>query len=158
MDICVSSNFERYLYHLCGDDSSILSSWMTTFESTGKLTIDGALLQQAQSDFLSARADTEKTLETIQTYYNDHEYMLCPHTAVGVNSIHQLDMTNQDTVCLATAHFAKFPAACQRVIDPLPEAPEQLKILKDMDIRRYYCKNDVDAIQGFMHARLDERK
>jgi len=158
MDICVSSNFERYLYHLCGDDSSILSSWMTTFESTGKLTIDGALLQQAQSDFLSARADTEKTLETIQTYYNDHEYMLCPHTAVGVNSIHQLDMTNQDTVCLATAHFAKFPAACQRVIDPLPEAPEQLKILKDMDIRRYYCKNDVDAVQGFMHARLDERK
>lgn len=158
MDICVSSNFERYLYHLCGDNPSTLSSWMKTFESTGKLTIDGSLLTQAKSDFLSARADTDKTLQTIQTYYNDYEYMLCPHSAVGVNSIHQLDLTQNDTVCLATAHFAKFPAACERVVNPLPDAPDELKKLKDMDIRRYYCKNDVAAVQDFMHSRLDERK
>jgi len=158
MDICVSSNFERYLYHLSGDNPNTLSSWMKTFETTGKLTIDGHLLQQAQSDFLSARADTDKTLQTIQTYYDDHQYMLCPHSAIGVSSIHQLDLTNTNTVCLATAHFAKFPNACQRVVNPLPGAPHQLNVLNDMEIRRYYCKNDVASIQDFMHSKLDQKK
>jgi len=158
MDICVSSNFERYLYHLADEDSSKLLSWMNTFESTGKLTVDGDLLAQAQSDFLSARADTEKTLHTIQTYYNDHEYMLCPHSAIGVDSIHQLNLVDTDTVCLATAHFAKFPLACERVVSPLPDAPEQLKVLADMEIRRHFCKNDIPAIQEFMHQRIAERK
>ncbi|EJK66715.1 hypothetical protein THAOC_12335 [Thalassiosira oceanica] len=41
MDICVSSNFERYLYHLSGEDSATLVGWMKGFETTGKLTIDG---------------------------------------------------------------------------------------------------------------------
>ena len=39
MDICVSSNFERYLFHLAGDDSTTLAKWMKDFETTGKLTI-----------------------------------------------------------------------------------------------------------------------
>jgi len=41
MDICVSSNFERYLFHLAGDDATTLSSWIQAFENTGKLTITG---------------------------------------------------------------------------------------------------------------------
>jgi len=158
MDICVSSNFERYLYHLADDDSSTLLSWMTNFEKTGKLTLDGPLLRQAQSDFLSGRADTDQTLHTIQTYYNNHQYMLCPHSAVGVDTIHQLDLVNTDTVCLATAHFAKFPSACQKAVSPLPDAPEELKKLSHMDIRRYFCSNDIANIQQFMHERINERK
>ena len=54
MDICVSSNFERYLYHLCGDDSATLKGWMTDFESTGKLTVQGERLEQAREVFKSA--------------------------------------------------------------------------------------------------------
>ncbi|CAN0343625.1 unnamed protein product, partial [Hapterophycus canaliculatus] len=35
MDICVSSNFERYLFHLSGDDGEVLAGWLKGFEATG---------------------------------------------------------------------------------------------------------------------------
>ena len=71
MDICVSSNFERYLFHLMDDDADKLASLMKAFESTGQLTLEGKTLTKAQSDFGSAKCDTTKTLETIKKYKDD---------------------------------------------------------------------------------------
>ena len=79
MDICVSSNFERYLYHLCGDDSATLKGWMTDFESTGKLTVQGERLEQAREVFKSASVVKAEVLETIKLVHAADEYLLCPH-------------------------------------------------------------------------------
>jgi threonine synthase len=157
MDICVSSNFERYLFHLAGNDSKKLAGWMTDFESTKKLTIKGDLLKKAQSDFLSGRADTEMTLATIKEYNDKYGYVLCPHSAVGVSVIQQLKEVNVATVCLATAHEAKFPAAVKRAIDPLPTPPKQLSVLASLPTRRSECPNDVKTVQAFMVKRIEER-
>lgn len=157
MDICVSSNFERYLFHLAGDNSETLASWMKGFEATGKITLFGKQLETAQKDFLSARADTAMTLATIKEYYEKHNYMLCPHSAVGVSAIHQLGEVNTATVCLATAHDAKFPAACKRAVDPLPTPPLQLSKLFKMKVRSSNCPNDLKVVQAFMEKRIEER-
>ena len=157
MDICVSSNFERYLFHLAGDDSTTLASWMSAFEATGKLTITGKKLEEACKDFLSARADTSMTLQIIKEYYEKHNYMLCPHSAVGVSAIEQLGEVNPGTVCLATAHEAKFPAACKRAVDPLPTPPSQLSSLFSMKTRSSRCPNDLKVVQAFMEKRIEER-
>lgn len=157
MDICVSSNFERYLFHLTGDDSSTLASWMKEFESTGKLTLTGKKLEQARSDFLSARANTEMTLETIKEYHEKYDYMLCPHSAVGVSAIYQLNEVNSATVCLATAHDAKFPAACQRAVDPLPPPPPELAAVFSKKTRLSFCPNALKVVQAFMKKRIEDR-
>merc|ERR1719223_1612877 len=157
MDICVSSNFERYLYHLAGDDPTTLASWMKAFEATGKITLTGKKLEQARGDFLSARADTALTLQTIKEYKDKDDYMLCPHSAVGVNAIQQLGEVNKATVCLATAHDAKFPAACKRAVDPLPSPPPQLSKLFGMKTRSSNCPNDLKVVQAFMEKRIEER-
>jgi len=158
MDICVSSNFERYLFHLANDDSNTLNEWMTNFESTRKITLVGKKLQQAQDTFLSARVDTAQTLETIQKYWEKHQYMLCPHSAVGVHAVEQLNQVNRHTVCLATAHHAKFPAACEQVVNPLPDAPEELSSMFDMETRFSECKNDVKEVHDFVKRQLEESK
>ena len=157
MDICVSSNFERYLYHLAGDDATTLASWMSAFESTGKLTITGKKLDEARADFKSAKADTANTLETIKEYYTKYDYMLCPHSAVGVSAVHQLNTANSSTVCLATAHFAKFGDACSMAITPLPEIPDELSRLWNMEIRTSNVPNDAKVVQAFMERRIEER-
>jgi threonine synthase len=157
MDICVSSNFERYLYHLAGDDPVTLANWMKAFESTGKITITGKKLDEARNDFLSARADTATTLQTIKQYYEKHDYMLCPHSAVGVNAIEQVDQVNKATVCLATAHHAKFPDACQRAVNPLPASPPELSKLFSMKIRSTNVPNDLAIVQAFMEERIEQR-
>ena len=157
MDICVSSNFERYLYHLAGDDATTLASWMGAFESTGKLTITGKKLDEARVDFKSAKADTANTLETIEQYHTNYGYMLCPHSAVAVSAIHQLNMANSATVCLATAHFAKFGDACSMAVNPLPAIPRELSRLWKLNIRSSNCPNDVKVVQAFMQRRVEER-
>merc|ERR1719223_974551 len=139
MDICVSSNFERYLFHLAGNDATTLASWMSAFESTGRLTITGKKLERARSDFRSAKADTAATLEIIKSYSAKDDYMLCPHSAVGVSAAHQLKTADSATVCLATAHFAKFGDAVSMAVTPLPEIPEELSRLWDMEIRSSNC-------------------
>jgi len=150
MDICVSSNFERYLYHLAGNDAETLAGWMREFEATKKLTISGDLLKKAQDDFLSGRADTAMTLATISSYYKEHNYLLCPHSAVGVSVIHQLGLNNGATVCLATAHPGKFPAAVQRAVSPLPAPPKELAALSKLKTRRTELPNDLEKVQLFV--------
>lgn len=157
MDICVSSNFERYLFHLAGDDSTTLAKWMKDFETTGKLTISGKLLNQAKKDFLSARADTAMTLEVIKKYNDEYGYMLCPHSAVGVSAIHQVKEVNMHTVALATAHEGKFPDACRRAVDPLPPPPEELAKLWKLKTRSSNCPNDAAVVQAFVEKRIEER-
>ncbi|KAL3765023.1 hypothetical protein ACHAW5_004282 [Stephanodiscus triporus] len=157
MDICVSSNFERYLYHLAGDDPSKLAGWMADFESTGRLTLTGKDLDGARGDFKSAMADTAKTLATIRRYHEEFDYMLCPHSAVGVSAVHQLDLASTATVCLATAHFAKFGDACLLAVNPLPEIPAELSRLWKMKTRSSECPNDVGVVQAFMERRIAER-
>eukprot|EP00934_Nitzschia_sp_Nitz4_P002846 Nitzschia sp. Nitz4//scaffold166_size90379//4409//5930//NITZ4_005043-RA/size90379-augustus-gene-0.9-mRNA-1//-1//CDS//3329538154//2836//frame0 len=157
MDICVSSNFERYLFALAGNDSAKLSEWMKNFEETKKIDVSGDLLKQAQKDFTSARADTAMTLEVIQEYYSKYNYLLCPHSAVGVSAIHQTGDVNKAMVCLATAHPGKFPAAVQRAVDPLPPPPAELANLLDLPTRLSECPNDVKVVQDFMAKRIEER-
>ena len=79
MDICVSSNFERYLFHLFGDDPSVLKALMEAFEGktgavslgvgsgkAGKLTVNQEVLKAARQDFLAGRANTKEVLEYVR--------------------------------------------------------------------------------------------
>ncbi|EJK53639.1 hypothetical protein THAOC_26877 [Thalassiosira oceanica] len=83
--------------------------------------------------------------------------MLCPHSAVGVSAIKQLDTVDSATVCLATAHFAKFGDACSMAVTPLPEIPKELSCLWSMKIRSSPCPNDAAVVQGFVEKRIEER-
>ena len=60
MDISISSNFERYLFELAGRDHDKLKRWMTGFEATGELSLEGDLLEKAREDFISGRGDEEQ--------------------------------------------------------------------------------------------------
>ena len=158
MDICVSSNFERYLFHLANDESDVLRGWMESFEREGTLSVGPDGLKRAREDFMSARADTDATLEIIGEYSRKFGYVLCPHSAVGVSAIHQLKgMVRPDTVCLATAHEGKFPDAVGRAIDPLPAPPKELAALWDLEERKTMCMNDLGAVQTLVREKVEGR-
>jgi len=158
MDICVSSNFERYLFHLAGNDPARLAGWMKDFERTHRLTLTGDLLRKAQRDFDSARADTSQTLATIREYQDRYGYLLCPHSAVGVDAIRQLSLVSEATVCLATAHPAKFPDAVGRAVDPLPPPPKALADLETLPTRRTELPHDLDKVQEFVEDCVFRRR
>jgi threonine synthase len=167
MDICVSSNFERYLFALAGNDATKLKAWMDAFESSssssstgasGRLTLSGDDLRRAQTDFDSARADTKMTLQTIRDYHEQYNYVLCPHSAVGVNAIHQLQLVSTATVCLATAHHAKFPDAVHTALETSttkdkalnPTSPSALTDLEHLPTRVTVLHKDLKSVQRFV--------
>jgi len=113
MDIQVASNFERYLYYRLGEDPARLRQAMADFANTGALAVEKAG-RSVDPEFAAGSASEEETLEAIARYHRDYAYVLDPHTAVGVCVAEKTRGDSIPTICLATAHPAKFPDAVQR--------------------------------------------
>jgi threonine synthase len=147
MDIQVASNFERYLYYRVGEDPARTAELMAAFAAGGTLRLDGPEDGHPDPLFAAGAGDTAATLETIRAFDRDYGYLLDPHTAVGVHVALSLPDADAPTICLATAHPAKFPEAIRRATgrdaarhpvldalrgaptrcDPLPASPDALR-------------------------------
>ena len=109
MDIQVASNFERYLYYRAGGDARQVAQWMELFQRMGQLD-----LPAGDEIIRAGRGDTVATLDTIRRYWANHQYLLDPHSAVGVHVGTQHLDASAPMICLATAHPAKFGDAIQQ--------------------------------------------
>ncbi len=148
MDIQVASNFERYLYFKVGKDAAKLVGLMNDFQDKGALKV--ALNENGVVDdlFAAGRGDTAATLATIKRYKADFDYVLDPHTAVGVFVAEQFK-ADVPTICLATAHPAKFT---QAIIDATGEAVHHptLDALEHAETRCETIANDVDLVKQYL--------
>ncbi len=149
MDIQVASNFERYLYFQVGRDTDKLKPLMTEFRETGRIQPPG----DVDDTFRSNRGDTMATKAVIRDLHNTHNYVLDPHTAVGVAVAQQFLSETDPTVCLATAHPAKFPDAVRDAIGKESCHPT-LDKLKDMPTRCAILPAEDDAVRTFMEEKL----
>jgi threonine synthase len=135
MDIQVASNFERYLYCLYDKNPAMVTRDFELFSKSGSLQFDQELQQKVRLDFISKSVNEEETIATIKEFYRANNYLLDPHTAVGVNAAEACRTPEIPVVCLATAHPAKFGDAVKRAIGQDPELPEPLKGLDQMERR-----------------------
>ncbi|MBF0279062.1 MAG: threonine synthase [SAR324 cluster bacterium] len=147
MDIQISSNFERFLYYLSGENSIQLKDWMEVFHSTGMLSVKGVLLEKAQAEMSSGAVSEEETLATIREYHYKYQYVLDPHTAVGVR-IAQQEKSEFPTICLATAHPAKFGDAVKAAIEVMPTLPPSLASLEKQQIRKRILPATTEAVKS----------
>lgn len=144
MDIQVASNFERYLYYRTGCDSKKLSALMKQFAETKTLSVDGS-----DDLFAAGEGNTEQTLETIKKVHAETGYVLDPHTAVGVVVAERFADDSVPTVCLATAHPAKFPDAIERAIGEASHHPV-LDALADAETRCDILPDDEAAVRDYL--------
>jgi threonine synthase len=151
MDIQVASNFERYLYYLHDRDAEKTRQDMEAFARDGKLDFS-SMQEIIRADFAAHSTDEKETAETIREFYEAYDYILDPHTAVGVHSARALGAGagNVPVVCLATAHPAKFGDAVARAIGRQPELPPGLAGLKDKEARCEVMDANVGMVQDFI--------
>lgn len=149
MDIQIASNFERYLYYLRGENGAAIKADMDGFAATGKLDFS-ALTDQVASDFKSYSVSEEATIATIGEFYRAHQYLLDPHTAVGVKAALTLREPERPVICLATAHPAKFGAAVTRAIGTPPPLPPALAELEHKESRCVVLDAEKDIIRDFV--------
>jgi threonine synthase len=139
MDILVSSNFERLLWHLSmpkelvtdphskAEDSVLaaggkVNQWFQELKATGSFTVDDDIVELARHLFSSYRVSNDETLQTIRECYRGEAiskkgYVLDPHSAIGVaaslRKIAAIGEYDVPTISLATAHPAKFAGAVE---------------------------------------------
>ncbi len=81
MDILISSNLERLLYHMTGDTAKV-ASWMKELAETGTYDV-GGLLGEIQETFWADWADDAATKKCIHDVFAREGYVLDTHTAVA---------------------------------------------------------------------------
>ncbi|KAJ1647388.1 threonine synthase [Coemansia erecta] len=177
MDILVSSNFERFLWYLARDHeissessetveaqaSEIIRQWMDQLKTTGSFSVTNAALDAARQVFWSGRCSNEDTYKTIAKYYGrEQPYLLDPHTAVGVHVAEKLrpqinalceNSGKVHTICLSTAHPAKFSEAVLKAVNENGQNLDFQSILPapfigllEQPRRCLSCDNSADAV------------
>lgn len=151
MDIQVSSNFERYLFELLGRDGAKTAEMMTSFRAEGAFSLPTDLFKEAQEDFAAVRASDDETLAQITNIQTRCGKTIDPHTAIGVLAGYKArDISNGPTVCLGTAHPAKFPDAVEKATGERPALPPHLADLFDRPEKSHSLPNDLARLQDFV--------
>ncbi len=148
MDIQLASNFERYLYFLNGQDAGQTRQQMEDFAAQGTLHFAPEVRQRVQGDFQARRIGEAEVIRTIREFYELNDYVLDPHTAVGVAA----GLKHKDTlpmICLSTAHPGKFGAAVGQAIGSQP-MPEPLRELENKESRCEVVAADSAVIRAYL--------
>ena len=115
MDISVASNFERLLYNLYDNDSSLLAKNMRAFPEKSIDIPDSKI--DAVSNFFQSHCSNDQ--EIIKQIINTHQkigYLIDPHTATGVRASNEISPSNEPVITMGTAHPAKFSEAIEQAI------------------------------------------
>ena len=114
MDILVSSNLERLLYHLSGEDDELIRSYMNMLRTDGIYEVTHEIKEKISALFYGGFCDEEKTKETIRQLYEQRKYLCDTHTAVAVAVYDDYARVTGDktpTVIASTASPYKFSKA-----------------------------------------------
>ena len=119
MDILISSNLERLIYRIAGNDPAKNQEMMNALKSEGKYSITEEMKSQL-SDFYGNYANEEETARTIHDLYDKTGYVIDTHTAVAscVYQKYKKDTgDNTVTVIASTASPYKFTRSVMNAID-----------------------------------------
>ena len=149
MDIQAASNFERYLYYLFDSEPTRVKEAMETFRNEGKIDL-ADFLGHIKRDFIGAAVSEEEVIETIALFHKEYDYILDPHTAVGVCAAQNLRKRGVPVVCLATAHPAKFGETVGQAIGQERPIPPVLADIMNRESRCEVMDADLRKIKGFV--------
>ena len=82
MDILISSNLERLLYHVSGSSAKV-AGWMADLAKTGMYTVDAETLARIQASFACGCADDTAGAAEINARFEQDNYLCDTHTAVA---------------------------------------------------------------------------
>jgi len=148
MDIQIASNFERYLYYYLNEDSAKLCALMHDFITTGSIEIPISIDHPVDLSIIADNASNDETLTAIRSIYEDSGYLLDPHTAVGVSVCKKHAKNTDPTICLATAHPAKFGDVIKLALGCDVARHESISQLHDLPVRCQILPATEDAVRS----------
>ena len=120
MDIQKPYNIERLFYFLSAGNCKVVKNIMDTVEKDGRCDLPSELLA-TNNCITTTKVSKEDTLATMEYVMKQFQYLLCPHTAVGMRAAldYQKEKESENVVVIATATPAKFPEVVEKAGLPL---------------------------------------
>ena len=147
MDIQVSSNFERLLFDLAGNNADVVNTAMTSFRDLGLMKYPPEILSLAQEIFYASSVDDKETLRMIKSIWEGFDILIDPHTATAISAGKKASLESEvEMVVLSTAHPAKFPDAVIRATARKPKLPQRLSHILDAPEFCTKLPNDLEAV------------
>lgn len=120
MDILISSNLERLIYRIAGNDPAKNVELMKSLSASGRYEITPDMKEQL-ADFYGNYTSEDETAEVIRDLYEKTGYIIDTHTAVatGVYQKYKKDTLDTDTktIIASTASPFKFTRSVMNAID-----------------------------------------
>ena len=132
MDILISSNLERLLYHET-QDAALVRGWMEELAAKGRYEVGETVLQNLKETFWAGWVDDVATKETIREVYEKEHYVLDTHSAVAyrvAQAYKKATGSERPLVVVSTASPYKFN---ESVLDALGEDRARLDEFAQLD-------------------------
>ena len=123
MDILVSSNLERLLFDLSGENDAEIRGYMEGLSKDGKYEVSDAIKARLVDEYYGGFCNEEETAAIIADYYKNKDYLIDTHTAVAAHVMQEYRKETGDetvTVFVSTASPYKF---CNHVLAAVGETP-----------------------------------
>ena len=134
MDILISSNLERLIYKIAGNNAEKNRNFMEQLGAEGKYEITEEMKEKLR-EFYGNYANEEETAQTIRQVYEETGYVLDTHTAVGKAVYEKYKKETQDntkTVIASTASPFKFTRSVMTAIDKKYEDMEDFQLVDEL--------------------------
>ena len=154
MDILISSNLERLIYKISGEDARKDTDLMTELKTKGSYAITGEMKANL-ADFAAGYATEEQVAKTIHDIYEDTGYVMDTHTAVAATVYKAYREDSKDdrkTVIASTASPYKFAGSVMSAIDPKYKGQDNFKLIEEL--QKVSGTELPNAIKEIMNAEI----
>jgi len=168
MDILISSNLERLMFTLHGEDDAAVRELYGSLKDNGTFEVSEEVLAKIKALYSAGCCDDEETKATIKEVYDTYNYLCDTHTAVAVKVCEDYRKETGDmtpVVVASTASPYKFCASVLTALEGSADgdefsmltqleektgviAPEQLRGLENKEVRfNNVCEKDADSMR-----------
>ena len=154
MDILISSNLERLIYKISGEDARKDTDLMTELKTKGSYAITGEMKANL-ADFAAGYATEEQVAKTIHDIYEDTGYVMDTNTAVAATVYKAYREDSKDdrkTVIASTASPYKFAGSVMSAIDPKYKGQDDFKLIEEL--QKVSGTELPNAIKEIMNAEI----
>ena len=134
MDILISSNLERLIYRICGDDAQKNAALMNALKEKGEYEITPEMRDKL-TDFVGGYASEEECFAMIKALYDEFGYVIDTHTAVAsaVYKEYRKETNDQTkTIIASTASPYKFTRSVMKAIDRKYDSMEDFALVDEL--------------------------
>jgi threonine synthase len=153
MDIQVSSNFERLLFYIVGENDNKVKSMMSSLNDKGFFQLNEQEIIEIKKDFLAIKISDKETINIIKEVENKNHFVIDPHTATAFGAINKTENL-QNVIALGTAHPYKFFETVKKATGKDLKAPKQLEKFVDKEEKFDILENNISEVKKYILNKL----